>query len=251
MPFAELLDILTKFVRTIKIMESIHGISYTLSIRIHSDGFFLSGRDESGRLLSSKLVTAPILNLPTDEIAALLKTEMPASNHKIRLIYESDVFVFVPTALFDQQETVHYLSFQHKIPKNERVAFNAIPAWDTVNVFTIPSNLLQALMATFPGVSIEHQMSSLLSDHVHHNTSTEIHLWVRSKMMDMIVLKNGKLFLLNSFPFTTPEDFVYHCMNVADQLEINNADTHTYLYNGDSRPEIEQILNNYLLVTSR
>lgn len=232
-------------------MESINGISYTLSIRINSDGFFLSGRDESGRQISSKLITAPILNLPTEEIAALLKSEMPASNHKIRLIYESDIFVFVPTPLFDQQETTHYLSFQHKIPKNERVAFNAIPAWDTVNIFTIPSNLLQALMVTFPGISIEHQMSTLLSDHLKHNPNTEIHLWVRSKMMDVIVLKNGKLFLLNSFPYNTPEDFVYHCMNVADQLEINNADTQTYLYNSDSRPEIEQMLNNYLLVTTR
>ena len=172
-------------------MENQSSNAYLLSIRISPDGFFLTVSEESGLELTSKQVTASLLNLHADVIKALIEAEITVNFSKVRLVFESNSYVFVPASLFDQQESAGYLNFQQKVPKSERVVFNAIPAWDTVNVFTIPVAVLQALMDVFPGVSIEHHMTAMLTDHVLRRHESELHLGIRAKMLDMILLKDN------------------------------------------------------------
>lgn len=232
-------------------MENREQHFYHLSVHISEDGYKISVLDETGTELSSKRVTASLFRMQVHDIEALLGPEFSINAAKVRIVYESDVYVFVPVALFDPNEAVYYLSFQHKIAKNERIVFNGISAWDTVNVFTIPNALLTALMNLVPDANIEHHMSVLLTNEANASETNELHVHVRSKMVDLILVQSGKLQLLNSFSCQATDDYVYHTMNAIELLNVDSANTSFYLHNGKVNGEIEKHLSNYLQVTCR
>jgi len=219
-----------------------------LSIRINSDGFSLSVSEESGLLISTKTVSAQLFSLRAEEIVSILKPETELNCGKINIICETDHYIFVPTPFFKPEEAPHFVALQNKLAKNERVLYNVIPMWDTVNIFTIPAALLQALVQLFPEQSIEHHMSSFLNTVKQSRQDESIHVWARAKMVDIILLKAGKLQLINSYSYQTPEDFTYHTLNVAEQLAIDTEKCPLYLWNAEKQPEAGKLLNNYLTV---
>jgi len=221
---------------------------YNLSIRINTDGFSLSVSEQSGQQLSSKKVSLSILSLSTSEITNTLSTETELNYQNIRIIYESDIYIFIPAPLFKPEESARFLSLQHKLQKKECIIHNTIPNWNTVNAFSIPENLQQAIEELFPGLIIEHQMSYLLSEKVKQLPANSIHIWVRTNMLDVIVVQSSKLQLLNSFPYKTPEDFTYHTLNIMEQLAFDTKSSIVYLYNTEKKPEFATLLNNYVIV---
>jgi hypothetical protein len=223
---------------------------YSLSIRIGSDGFSLSVVDESGTLLSTRKVSIPMSALPTEEIIQLITKETQLNYRNIHLVYESDVYLFVPAPIFRSNEAADYLNFQQKTSKNDIILFNYLPVWDTVNVFAIPKNLQTALNQLFPNTIIEQHLSYFLTTKIKTQHENAIFIWVRPKNMDIIAFKNGKLQLLNSYEYQTAEDFTYHTLNIIDQLSIDGEKCKVRLCNSEKKPELKRILDKYLSVIS-
>lgn len=223
---------------------------YSLSIRIGSDGFSLSVIDESNTLLSTKTISVILASLPVEEIANLINKETQINYRNIRLVYESDLYAFVPAPVFRSNEAAYYLNFQQTINKNDIVLYNYLPVWDTVNVFAIPKTIQTALSQLFPNTIIEQHLSYFLSTRVKTQHENSIFIWTRPKMMDVIVFKNGKLHLLNSFSYQTAEDFTYHTLNIIDQLSIDTEKCKVRLFNAEKKPELLSTLEKYLEVNS-
>ncbi|HEY6914849.1 MAG TPA: DUF3822 family protein [Paludibacter sp.] len=231
-------------------MEKTAENSYTLSIRINSDGFSLLINDESGLLLSTQNISTSLFNLSAEEIVRIISIETPYYYEKVNIICESDSYIFIPTLFFKREEAMDFLYFQHKKQKNERVIYNYVSDWDTVNVFSIPATLEQALARLFPESIIEHQLSWLLKNKIKPLQTNSLSIWVRSKMMDVVALKNGKLQLLNSFSYQTPEDFTYHALDIIEQLSLDIEKCDVFLYNSDKKTELGKILEKYAKVIS-
>ncbi|HET7732788.1 MAG TPA: DUF3822 family protein [Paludibacter sp.] len=231
-------------------MEKTAGNSYILSLRINSDGFSLLINDESGLLISTQNISTALFNLSTEEIIKIISVETPYYYKKVNIICESDSYIFIPTPFFKREEAMDFLYFQHKKVKNERVIYNYVSDWDTVNVFSIPSTLEQALARLFPESIIEHQLSWLLKNKIKPLQANSLSIWVRPKMMDVVALKNGKLQLLNSFSYQTPEDFTYHALDIIEQLSLDIEKCDVFLYNSEKKPELGKILEKYAKVSS-
>lgn len=231
-------------------MENTAGNSYILSIRINSDGFSLLINDESGSLLSTQHVSTVLYSLSAEKIARIISVEAPNNYQKVNVICESDKYIFVPTPFFKPEEATNFLYFQHKKEKHERIMYNYIPDWNTVNVFAVPTVLEQALARLYPESIIEHQLTWLLKNKVKQQFSNSLFIWVRGKMLDVIALKDGKLQLLNSFSYQTPEDFSYHTLNIIEQLSLDIEKCQVYLYNSEKKPELARILEKYVTVSS-
>ena len=142
------------------------------------------------------------------------------------------------------------LYFQQKKEKNERIIYNNISDWDTVNVFAIPLELEHALSRLFPESIIEHQLSWLLKNKIKPLQTNSLSIWVRSKMLDVIVLKNKKLQLMNSFSYQTPEDFTYHVLDIIEKLSLDIEKCDVFLYNSEKKPELGIMLEKYVTVSS-
>ena len=228
--------------------ESTISNQYSLSIRIGSDGFSLSIIDDSNTLLSTKIVATVLALLSIEEIVILINKETEINYRNIRLVYESDIYQFVPAPVFRSNEAADYLNFQHKTTKNDIILFNYLPIWDTVNIFSIPKTIQTALNQIFPNTIIEQHISYFLTTKVKTHHDNSLYIWTRPKMMDIVVFKNGKLNLLNSYAYQTAEDFTYHALNIIDKLSIDTDSCKLNLFNAEKKPELQKTLEKYLAV---
>ena len=222
---------------------------YSLSIRISSDGFSLSVVDGSDSLISTKIIPTILTSLSAEQITALINKETQINYRNIHLIYESDIYTFVPAPVFRSNEAADYLNFQqNKTTKNDIVLYNYLPVWDTVNVFAIPKAIQAALSQLFPNTIIEQHVSYFLSTKVKTQHENALFIWTRPKTMDIIAFKNGKLYLLNSYLYLTADDFTYHTLNIIDKLSIDTDKCKVGLFNAEKKPELKKTLEKYLEV---
>lgn len=223
---------------------------YSLSIRIASDGFSLSVFDQTHSLLSAKKIPAVLYSLPLDELIRLIEAETQLNYKSVHIIVESDVYTFIPADLFRLDEAVDFLLLEHKPTKTDSILFNKIPSSGIVNVFTIPGTIHNAITHLFPGGLIEHQVSWFITDKVRVHDENSVYVWVRNKTFDVVAVKDGKLQLINSFSYQTPEDFTYFTLNVFDKLAFDIQNCPVYLFNGENKPELAKTLEKYVLVKS-
>jgi hypothetical protein len=226
--------------------NSINNKQYLLSIRLRSDGFNLSVFDESSVLLTSKKISNSLFTLSSDEIIKLMTTDVQLNYRSVRLICESEKYIFIPTPIFKTEEAADMLHFQFKPVKTDQIILNRIPKWDTVNVFSIPKPVHIALSKLFPNAIIEHHLSYFLNEFVKPQNGNTVYIEVRNNLMDVVVVTTGGIQLINSFSFNTPEDFTYYTLNLFDTLPLDTENCKVILYNSDKKPELQKTLEKYL-----
>lgn len=221
---------------------------YSLSIQFSSDGFSLGVNDKAGFLVSTKTISCPIFTMAKNEIVKTIKHEADGllNYQNIRLICESDLYTFVPTALFEDENKNDFLHLEHQIEKKKYVIYNTIATWESVNIFSIPINLKDALTQLFENVKIEQHLSYFLTDIVKQRNETAMYIWVRPKVMDVVVLINGNLHLINSYSYKTPEDFTYYTLNIFDQLSLNTETCKIKMYKKEGSYELKEMIQRYV-----
>lgn len=224
--------------------------AYSLSIRIDSDGFSLSVFDKSDALLTSKRVDAGLSVLTPEQIVDLINTETQLNFKNIKVIIESDTYVIIPLDLFNIEEAADYLFLEHKPTKTDSILFNKVPECGIVNVFAIPGKIHDALNHLFPDAEIEHHLSHFISEDVKFKNENCVYCWARNKKLDVVALKAGKLQLINSFFYQTPEDFLYFTLKVYEKLSIDMHKSPLFLFNAEKKSEIKSLLEKYLTVNS-
>jgi len=221
---------------------------YLLSIRLSAEGFNLSVFDDSSVLLSSKKVTKSLYALSSDEIIKILTPEILLNFRSVRLICESDTYTFIPAPIFKIEEAADLLHFQFKPVKTDQIILNRIPKWDTVNVFSIPKTVHNAITHLFPKAIIEHHLSYFLTECVKPLGESCVYIEVRGNIMDVVVISKGAIQLINSYSFNTPEDFTYYTLNLFDKLPLDTENCKVVLFNSEKTPELLKMLELYLEV---
>jgi len=223
--------------------------SYSLFIRVHSEGFSLSVFDESNSLLSARKVNTALFSLSMDDIISLFNDETKLNYKNIGIVCESDSYTIIPADIFNIENAADFLHFEHKPVENESILFNKIPAFDIVNVFSIPTTIHKALNFLFPDSSIEHHLSWFLKEKIKLQNENSLYIWTRVNMLDILALKKGKLELINSFNYQTTEDFVYFTLNIFDKLSLETETDPVFLFNSDNKPELRNLLSKYVTVS--
>ena len=224
--------------------------SYSLFIQVHSEGFSLSVFDEYNSLLSARKVNAALFLLSMDDLISLFNNETKLNYENVSITCESDSYTIIPADIFSIENAADFLHFEHKPVENESILFNKIPAFESVNVFSIPATIHKALNFLFPDSTIEHHLSWLLKEKIRLQNEDSLYIWRRINMLDTIVLKNSKIELINSYAYQTPEDFVYFTLNIFDKLSLETEKDSVYLFNADNKPELRNLLSKYVTVIS-
>lgn len=223
-------------------------ISNSLSIYFNADGFSLSIFDETNQLISTKKV-ASVLSLKTpNEIEKIIlkETESLRAIKNVRLIFESDTYTFVPSAIFQPQDASVFLFSKDNQDKNFQIMYNEIPQWDTVNVFSISKTLKESLSNLFPDTPIEHHVTRFFIEKLKRYGKDGVQILIRPKIMDVVVIKNGGIELVNYFTYQTPEDFTYFTLNVFDQLSLDIENCEVKLFNSAKHLEIQNNIRKYI-----
>jgi hypothetical protein len=162
----------------------------------------------------------------------LNKDSFLSKNYKsVNFNYSSRKSTLVPYELFDKKMLKSYFTFVHHLNEYEEIHFNRLVKADAVNVFSIPSEITTLMVNHFPELKFHHQATAFL-DNTIAKSETEGHVvgvMSYKKYFDIAVCNSGKLFLYNNFEFQNENDFVYHIVNIYQQLKISDSATKLYL----------------------
>jgi hypothetical protein len=175
------------------------------------------------------------------------KDSFLAKNYKsIDFVYSSRKSTLVPMELFDKKLLKSYFTFIHPLDEFEEIHFNKLTKTEAVNIFSIPSDITTLMVNHFPELKFHHQATSFIDNSIIKSESNGhvIGIMVYMSNFDISVCNNGKLFLYNNLSYQNEADFVYHIVNIYQQLKISDLKTNLYL-SGD----IDKSDSKYKLLT--
>ncbi|MFN8254850.1 MAG: DUF3822 family protein [Bacteroidales bacterium] len=168
-----------------------------------------------------------------DRIADFLKKDsFLAKNYKsVDFVYSSRKSTLVPLELFDKKLLKSYFTFVHTLDEYEEIHFNKLSKSDAVNIFSIPSDITTLMVNHFPELKFYHQTTTFIDNTIDKSSSENqlVGIMVYLSYFDITVCNSGKLFLYNNFEFQNENDFVYHIVNIYQQLKISDQKTKLFL----------------------
>jgi hypothetical protein len=225
---------------------------YSLSIQVSLDGFsFLIVHSSEKKVIAYKNTPLKISN--KNLLARRLKEWLEAEN-LFKKTFNS-VFAFIFTENFtlvpdeysgdNQIENLTTHLFQHDL--NNKLIENKIDDLNAKLIFMLPIEVMNVLHLQFNNnVKIIHPVTNLLKYPVESKKRNSAVILTTKKYFYLIITRNTRLILANSFQAEHLNDLVYHVLNTFQQLEIARSETDLYvsgLRNDNS--EIEDMLKLY------
>lgn len=148
----------------------------------------------------------------------------------VRILLNVKESTLVPGTFYNDEDKEAALNLLFGEDKNA-VIFTDTEIGNTnpVTVYRTHHRLSSALNRQFPGAAFTHSTSVQLNSFSFAEGS-RLHCIVYHRMLKIILYKQGKLQLAQYFSYGTPDDAVYHLLNVCAQYEITPADTDLFLY---------------------
>ena len=158
------------------------------------------------------------------EQEAFLKNEKP----EVTVLFSNELYSLVPQPLFDEENASDYLKFNTMILETDYVAHDIIEPAEMVNVFIPYTNINNFFFEKYGEFEYRHCISILVEEFLKLNANdhggTKVYLNCYTGGYDLIIIKNGRLLLANSFKCNTREDFIYYLLFTAEQLDLDPAE---------------------------
>jgi hypothetical protein len=206
-----------KHIKDLSIQISLSGLSFCI----------LNRTSKSIELLETKFFnkkTNPFETLEHLKVALESNTALDQSFSSVLVIYQNDLSNLVPKTLFDQHQLADYLKFNSKILKSDFISYDEIIINDSVNVYVPYVNINNYIFDKFGPFEYKHASTILIDTILQMENKVEevsIYLNVELQHFELIVIKEKKLLLYNSFEYTTREDLIYFLLFTMEQLNLN------------------------------
>lgn len=150
---------------------------------------------------------------------------------EVSLVYATNLYSLVPSALFDETKASEYLKFNSKILANDYVTFDTIEQEEIKVVYVPFVNINNWFFEKYGSFNYYHATTVFLNTVLNRKTSSlpQMYLHFNHNSFDCVVLNKGDLQLCNSYPFNTPEDFIYYTLFAMEQLQLNPETVPVYL----------------------
>jgi hypothetical protein len=213
-------------------LDSVNFKESYLSIQLSLDGFsFCIKHSFSNEIIaySAYRFNNEVSISPSKHLALIKEifTKEAMLNNAFKAVYVShfnNLVTQVPKALFDKNNLADYLKYSLKVLNDDYIVYDELKNTGIVNVYIPFVNINNFLIDQYGSFIFKH--SSTISIETVLNTyknldNTYCFVHVLGNQFELIVIKNSKLELFNSFHFKTQEDFIYYILFVAEQLNLN------------------------------
>jgi hypothetical protein len=142
----------------------------------------------------------------------------------VTLVIDTALYTLIPDTLYESFKREDYLSFNHEIPKGDVVDGFSLRTRGIVILFSYPANIRNAVTKKFPSAKIIPSVAGLLESSFNMFRNKEgrsVLVNIRQQSFDLVVMEQGKLILLNTFPYKSSEDFLYYLLFTCEQLGLN------------------------------
>jgi hypothetical protein len=170
------------------------------------------------------------------------KEELLQNNYKsVFVTHFNNLVTQVPQPLFNKNNLAHYLQYTVKVLENDYISYDELNNSEIINVYIPFVNINNFLLDTYETFVYKHSATVLIENLLNQYKNLEGHFCfvnVTGQHFEIVVIKNKKLELFNSFNFITKEDFIYYILFTAEQLNLNPEEFELILM-GDIEKESE------------
>ncbi|MDI9309508.1 MAG: DUF3822 family protein [Limnohabitans sp.] len=228
-----------KLVLQISLTEVSFCIINTLSNKIDSKGNFELKKNATFKEIEEEIISliknTPILQSKFDDVL---------------VFHNNNLNTFIPQVLFDENNLSNYLQYNVKVFDNDFITYDEISNYEMNNVYIPYVNLNNSLIDIYGDFNYKHIASVLVKkilDLNKNNDEPMVYAHIQKENFQLIVVKNQKLLLYNSFDYKTKEDFIYHLLFIAEQLQLNPETFQLKLFGSITREnEIFQVTYKYV-----
>lgn len=187
-----------------------------------------------------------------DELKNAFKNDekLSESFSQVDVIFGSPFYTLVPSSLFNESKASEYLKFNTKILANDFVSNDLVESHDIQVVYVPFVNINNFLFEKFGNFQYFHSVTVLLKhflDKEKYAINTKVFLNVEKGWFDCLVISHGKIVLCNSYPFKSPEDFLYFTLFAFEQLQLNPDQIDVKLFgNIDNTSLLYKLLYKYI-----
>lgn len=145
---------------------------------------------------------------------------------EVMLLFSNDLYSLVPKEYFIEEEASNYLKFNTKILKTDVVAHDFIEGNDLVNVYIPYTNITNYFFDKYGEYEYKHSISVFAEAilNLEKTLLAKVYLNNYKDYYDLVIVRNGKLLLSNSFKYDSPEDFIYYLLFTLEQLKLDPSE---------------------------
>lgn len=145
---------------------------------------------------------------------------------EVVLLFSNDLYSIVPEEYFIEEEASNYLKFNTKILKTDIVAHDLMEATNMVNVYIPYTNITNYFFDKYGEFEYKHSISvfaeAMLS--LEKSMLAKVYLNNYKDYYDLVIVRNGKLLLSNTFKYDSAEDFIYYLLFTLEQLKLDPSE---------------------------
>lgn len=147
----------------------------------------------------------------------------------IKLSIKNENFSLIPSSLFDKDYLKEYITLNCSI-KGKEVYYHKQKTTDTVNIFAADKDIIFWFNAKYPHKSLKlfHYTSPFIEGVMIDKSSEaekSMYIVTEKNYLTILVKRNKKMELCNTFRYQSTEDYVYFVMFIFDQLKLNPETT--------------------------
>ncbi len=229
--------------------------SYRLSIQFSLNGFSFSILD----LVRGKYI---LLNHSSfqdnqsyeqkgDKVREIIQSSsyLQADYKDITALIINPKSVLIPETFFNQQDLKTYFEFNHDLHELEELHFNHIKGIHAYSVYPLPNPVSNVLTEKYDKISFYHQSVPIIDYAMFSARSSKTHvlLSIYEGFMDIAILNQKKLFLYNSFFWSTPEDMLYFLLYAYKRLNLDVKENELYITDHFEKTRIlEKLVKPYI-----
>jgi hypothetical protein len=143
------------------------------------------------------------------------------------LIHNQNEMALVPSSLYKKDLDTVLIDTIHGDQLEYSISVDDVHQWEMHNVFATPSELLELVLDKYPQARQVQYMTACLRGifrTLTENINQWIKLYVLPSCINLVVLKGEQLQIAKSFYFETPEDIIYHLLNVVDKYGLTTSE---------------------------
>ncbi len=212
--------------------DNYFSIEYTLSILIGMDSFFYFIEDSESNALALKQIRYAFPSpTPTQqekelELQRILMTEklLQLPYAQVYICYSSTNFTLVPDELFYKHEIDTYLRQVTRVDDTQTVGSFQINKLNLNLVYSVDKVVQDVVKSYFPGSKHLHIVAPLVMQSYQQCQSRVgevVCLHIGNGIMGAVLLDGADLKLVNTYPYQTEMDFMYHTLMIYEQFGLN------------------------------
>jgi Protein of unknown function (DUF3822) len=160
-----------------------------------------------------------------EEMNTILCTKDLMQQHfkKIFVTWCFDENILVPNEYFDSDNAGKMLELVYGDAMLTAVQTELVPAYNLHTIYKIPVVVKNVFNTWFP-FSIQTHQSSLLIN-IENQNKDLVYCNFYYNYLTIVLRKNGQLQAIQNFEFNTPEDAIYHLLNICQSFETDATQT--------------------------